>query len=76
MMWNDWGAMGLFGWTMMLLFWVTLVLVIVWVARSWNGRSSGAVRPDALELLRRRYARGEIELDEYQERREALINSS
>ena len=76
MMWNDWGAMGLFGWTMMLLFWVTVILVIVWAARSWNSRNSGGVRPDALEVVRRRYARGEIERDEYEERLQTLMDSN
>ena len=66
--------MGGMMWPMMLgmlLFW-TLVIVgtvllvrLVWT-RSGNGKSTAA------GILQERYARGEIDLEEYQERRSAL----
>lgn len=74
MMLYDWGAMGAFGWMMMLLFWGALIFAIVWAVR--NGRGSREDSPDALEVLRRRFARGEIDLDEYKERHRTLTESS
>jgi len=74
MMLYGWGAMGLFGWMMMVLFWGALVFAIVWAVRS--GRSSQENSPDALEVLRRRFARGEIDRDEYNERHRTLTESS
>jgi len=70
-MWNDygfhngWGGMG-FG---MILFWV-LVLVVVVVLLGKRNR----VRPSAREVLDERYARGEIDREEYEKKRAALEN--
>lgn len=38
--------------------------------------SSGASPNSALEFLKKRYARGEIDDDEYEERRKRIINNS
>ena len=72
-----WGwGMG-WGWIGMLLFWIFLILAIVWLVRaldlsgSANGdRSSG--RDTALEVLRERFARGEIDREEFQSRKREL----
>jgi putative membrane protein len=68
-MWGVWGA-GMM--LMMLVFWglvVTgIVLGIRWLAR--QGRES---RPDpALDILRQRYARGEINKDEFEAKKRDL----
>ncbi len=68
--WGGWGyGMGIFGGLMMLLFWgliiVGLVLVVRWL---WDqGRhGSGPVAAEApLDILKRRYARGEISKEEF-----------
>jgi putative membrane protein len=69
--WGGYGGygMGIFGGLFMLLFWgliiVGLVLVVRWL---WDqGRSgTGAGAPDApLEILKRRYARGEIKKEDF-----------
>lgn len=39
-------------------------------------RGDRAARDDALDMLRARYARGEIDEDEYRTRRETLMTSS
>lgn len=59
---------GLFG----LLFWIVIIAVVVAVARGFGGRST---RPDtnpALAILKERYARGEIDKDEYERMRHDL----
>lgn len=58
----------------MLLFWVAVVLGLVALVRWAAGLSGGerAAPADALEVVRRRYARGEISHEEYQRLRRDL----
>jgi putative membrane protein len=66
--------MGWFAWLMMVLFWGTIVALIAWALRSAStGRSESA--PDAISVLERRYAAGEIDRDEFEERRRVLVGS-
>jgi putative membrane protein len=66
--------MGFFGWTMMILFWGTIVVLLIWAVRSATTSSSGPT-PDALGILERRYAGGEIEREEFEERKRTLVES-
>lgn len=71
------GGMWGYGWLLMLLFWlvvvVGVVMLIVWLIRQMD-RSRGTGRSDdgALRVLRDRYARGEISQEEYQRMRSDL----
>ena len=77
-MWGDWGwGHMIFGSLMMILFWGGLILVIVLAVR-WMCRGSqhGPVPPSsqksALDIHERRFAQGEIDKEEFEERRRAL----
>jgi putative membrane protein len=70
------GTMGWFGPLGMILFWVVIILVIVLLVRGIrtskaNGREAGPAET-ALEILKKRYARGEINKEEYLERKKDL----
>lgn len=76
-MWNDYGwhgygiGMGL----MMILFWTVLIAVIVWlvIALTGRGAQAGASRePSALDILNQRYARGEIDRQDYEQKKKDL----
>jgi len=71
MMWG--GGYGVFGGLMMLVFWGVLIALIVvavkWLLDSQGGRRG---RRDALDILRERYASGEIDEEEFDRRRKAL----
>jgi putative membrane protein len=54
------------GW--MLLFWVLVIVAIVWIVRAFSGRGGGEPRETPEQILKRRYARGEIDKDEYERR--------
>jgi len=73
MMWG-WDAGG--GWLMMgigMLIWVALIALVVWlVIRAMGQRSGTGGSESAEDLLRRRYASGEIDAEEYQSRLETL----
>ncbi len=68
--------MGLVGLGVQLIFWIALILLGVYLFRQLvrPGVSSGSfVRNDAsLDILRERFARGEIDSEEYQRRKQNL----
>jgi putative membrane protein len=57
-------------WPIFPLLWLLLILVFVrlFFWGPWRGRGSSSGRPDAREILAERYARGEINHEEYRER--------
>lgn len=69
-MWH-WNGMGVWGWTMMVVFWMIVLGVVIWTVRSTT-RPATRDENQALRLLDERYARGEIDQDEYEERRRTL----
>ena len=75
------GMMGGFSWgwfmpIFMILFWGLIIWGIVALARGLSGSSnsdSSSSRPDsALEVLKKRYARGEIDKEDYEEKKKDL----
>ena len=73
---GDWGyGWGILGMTHMVLWWILLVLGIVVLAKWLFGRGSGRKEHPhqrALEILAERYARGEINKDEFEAKRRDL----
>ena len=74
---GDWGyGWGILGMTHMVLWWILLVLGIVVLAQwLFGGGFSGdarASRTRALEILGERYARGEIEREEFEAKKRDL----
>jgi putative membrane protein len=73
--------MGWGGMIGMILFWIVLIAAIVWaVSRLLPGRQApssssvpGQEKPE--DILDRRYARGEIDLETYQAQRAALASA-
>ena len=69
------GMMGGFGWLgmlTMLLFWIGVIALVIWGLNTLFSARQASVEPDALEILKRRYARGEISREEFVQAREAL----
>jgi putative membrane protein len=66
-----WHGMGWWGWLVMVAFWALVIVLIVWALRtSSSTRSTGATDP--LRILDERFARGEIDSKEYEDRRAVL----
>jgi putative membrane protein len=71
-MWGMWGAWGLGMLLVMLMFWVLVIVAFVGGIR-WLMHQGREPRSDtALEILRQRYARGEINKDEFDAKKRDL----
>lgn len=75
---HGWGYGHMFfGGLMMIGFWGGIILLVVLLTR-WlvvsegGGRGHSMARPTALEILQERFAKGEIDKQEYEERRKLL----
>lgn len=71
-----WGHMN-WGWGggLMMLVWVALIVaVIYWLIRAANRNSNQPPSPpeSALDILKKRYARGEISKEEFEERKRVI----
>jgi putative membrane protein len=77
--WSDYGWPWygmIFGPIMMIVFVVLTVLIIAWVLRALGlGWQSGTQEKTPLDILKDRFARGEIDQAEYEKRKHILSGS-
>ena len=75
--WDAWPWYGMiFGPLMMIIFLVIAALIVAWLFHAIGfGRRSDRQGKSALDILRDRFARGEIDRSEYEERRKLLSGS-
>jgi putative membrane protein len=64
--------MGLWGWLMMLAFWALVIGGIVWAIRQSTVAPRQHDQDAPLHILDERLARGDIEREDYEERRRVL----
>jgi putative membrane protein len=68
------GWMYLIGPIFMILFWAAIILLIIWLYKQIRGPQAGPVQSEsALEVLKKRYARGEIDKKEFEEKKKDLV---
>ena len=73
----NWGyGMG-WGWSIiMMVFWIAVIVGIIflirWIALSTDRRHETSAEDSAMEILRNRYARGEINKEEFEEKKKDL----
>jgi len=77
--WYGGGGMGSLGWLGMGVFWLVLIGLIIWlVVRLLPGSGSGTTRntgESALEILDRRLASGQIDVEPWQAQRAAILTA-
>lgn len=73
-MWHDmgWGGMW-FGW----LFWIIILIVVIWIVVRFAGGGQSRQLPPAshetpLDILKKRYAKGEINKEQYEQMKKDL----
>ncbi len=73
---GGWGAGSMMGWVgggiMMIVFWALLIALIVWVVREAGGRNSHH-GSQALNILKERYAKGEISKEEFETKKKDIV---
>jgi len=74
-MMNDGGFMG-FGGGFMWIFWIVLIVVIIALVRGMGGsdKISDTNQRTPLQLLEARYAKGEIDEEEFEQRKRKLVD--
>ncbi|MDO8636488.1 MAG: SHOCT domain-containing protein [Dehalococcoidia bacterium] len=71
---GGWG--GGFGWIWMIIIWVAIIAGVVWAVRAIAGSNDN--RPNyqeesAMDIIKKRYARGEIGHEEFEEKKRMLL---
>lgn len=73
--WNNpmgnWGGYG-FGWILMIIFWVLLVLGSVALVRHLVSQKTTGKSNMPIDILKERYAKGEIDKKEFEEKKKDL----
>jgi len=73
-----WGTGNMMGWfgggLMMLIFWIFFIALIVWIVREVGSRHSHTTHASsaALDILKERYARGEITKEEFESKKKDI----
>ena len=73
MHWGEYGwgwGMG-FGWLFMAVFWVLVIMGVVFLIRLISGNTKK--EETALDILKKRYAKGDIPKEEYERMRDDLL---
>ncbi|MBX6342751.1 MAG: SHOCT domain-containing protein [Thermomicrobiaceae bacterium] len=76
---SGWGWWMVVGWIAMIVFWGLIIWLIVSLVSSLSQRGGSRARPgepSPLEILEQRYARGEIDHQEFEERRRRLLGAA
>jgi len=74
---GDMFGWGLGGGFMMIIVWAAIILFIVWIVREMIGKKHSDKTPSsktALDILKERYAKGEIDKKEFEEKQKDLSN--
>lgn len=76
-MWHEGWGWGAGAWVMvmlMVLFWGAIIATVVWAIRQYRPRDAdrGDTATSAMRILEERFARGEMDQDEFEQRRRTL----
>ena len=69
-----WGFGGIFMMILMFLFWAAVIVgIVLFIRWLWAGKLPESLKGEtALDILKKRYARGEIERQEFEEKKKLL----
>jgi len=74
MHWTDGWGMGFGGGFFMIFFWVLIIAGIAYLVKLVIGGPTGEEKSEtALDILKKRYARGEISREEFEEKKKDIL---
>ena len=60
-------------WGMHLIWWLCLIILIAWLfTKPWKGSGQKSKKETPLDILKNKFARGEISKEEYEEKKKML----
>lgn len=74
MQWENYGwGMGMgFGWLFMLAFWILIIAGVVYLVKLVAGGEKRTAGETPLDILKKRYAKGEVTREEYEKMKDDL----
>jgi putative membrane protein len=77
MHWGNFGGMGFgFGWIFMIMFWLLVIMGIAYILKNMFSSRVLAKNETAEDILKKRYAAGEITKNEFNEKRLTIVRKS
>jgi putative membrane protein len=70
---GTWGGWQIFGMVMMSVFWIAIIALIIWGIKRFTEDTKSTTGKDALDIIKERYARGEISKEEFQQLKKDLF---
>ncbi len=72
---SNYGMMSYFGGgLMMAIFWGALILLIIWLIRELMNGNRSTSSSKSLDILKERYAKGEITKQEFEDKKKDLVS--
>lgn len=72
MHWGDYGWGAGFGWIFMVVFWILVILGVVYLVQAISKTSRKEDKETPLDILKKRYAKGEITKEEFDKMKDEL----
>jgi putative membrane protein len=70
-MWGNQGFMGGYMWIVWIAVLIGLIILVKWIVQQ-SGSQANKAEENALEILKKRYARGEIDKQEFEQKKKDL----
>ena len=70
---GNYGMPNFFGGFFMFLIWVLIIVLIIWLVKNYSHIKHGLKDDNAINILKERYAKGEIEKEEFESKKKDLL---
>lgn len=72
---GDWAGYNMVGGFFMMFFWIAVIFFIIWIIKNTiNAQHGGHKEKTALDIIKERYAKGEIDQKEFETKKKDITN--